>query len=248
MKITDEDRKRVQEQMDRYPGFSGEPPKVLPDSFLFETCIPPINVPEGKSGEFEVKHTIEKKGDTIDVVSMRNFIMTGYKQTRIELPYNRRIHQLIRHGQGLLMSDSPQEMFLQYDAYKAAKGRVLVGGLGLGMYACMIAKKKEVTEVVVIEIEEDVIKLTRPKNEKIKVIQGDFWDFIRTTDEKFDFIYCDIYYQTGATEYIKTVLPIRKILEERFPGVPNMFWAEKEMESQYTPEYHKLLEGGDDDE
>ena len=86
------------------------------------------------------------------------------------------------------MSDSPQECFLQYEAYRNAKGKVLVGGLGLGVYASMIALKKEVTEVVVVEISKDVIKLCRPSHPKIRVINDDIWKYLKNPKEKFDYI------------------------------------------------------------
>jgi 16S rRNA A1518/A1519 N6-dimethyltransferase RsmA/KsgA/DIM1 with predicted DNA glycosylase/AP lyase activity len=133
-------------------------------------------------------------------------------------------------------------MFLQYDAYKRAKGRVLTAGLGLGMFASMVARKDEVTEVVVVEIDKDIIKLCKPQNKRIKVRHGDVKEFLKTTKEKFDYIYIDIHYSTGAMEYIETVLPMKKVIEERFPGVPHDFWGEEEMKSQYIPGCGKMFE------
>ena len=133
------------------------------------------------------------------------------------------------------MSDSPQEMFLQYDAYKAAKGRVLVGGLGLGMYASMIANKKEVIEVIVVEIDKDIIKLCKPKNKKIKIINEDIWKFAKNNKEKFDYIYIDTYYSTGAMEYKLTVIPLKKIFGDK---TPISLWVEEEMKAQYNPDWN----------
>ena len=223
--------------MNRYRGLKEQKP--LPKSFILTTLDSPISLSDKKIGKFEVKTKLKKRGDILTIVSARNWLMMGYKQTRVELPHSRIIHSLSRYKEGLMMSDSPQEMFLQYKAYQEATGKVLVGGLGLGMYASMIAKKPEVKEITVIEIEKDIIELCQPKNKKIEVIHDDIWKFSKSTKEKFDYIYIDIHYRTGAMEYINTVLPMRKILKKRFPNTPASFWGEEEMEAQYDPDYKK---------
>ena len=136
------------------------------------------------------------------------------------------------------MSDTPQEMFLQYEAYNNARGKVLVGGLGLGMYISMIAKKPEVTSITVIEKEKDIIKLMNFKHPKVKIVNADIWKYLKKTKDKFDYAYVDIHYSTGAMEYINTVLPMREIFNKRFSKIPVDFWGEEEMKSQYR-------EGGD---
>lgn len=191
---------------------------------------------ERKVGEFQIKIDIIPSFKEMTVVSMRNWFLMGYKQLKCSFENPRPVYKLFKEKQ-MLMSDSPQEMFLQYEAYKKACGRVLMGGLGLGMSPTLFAEKEEVTEVIVIEKEKDIIRLCKPKNKKIKVINGDIWNFIKETNEKFDYIYIDIHYSTGAMEYIHTVLPMRKILIKRFPNVPASFWGEEEMESQYDPNF-----------
>lgn len=204
-----------------------------------------INLVERKIGLYEIKIEIISQNKELIVVSTRNWLMMGYKPLKIicDSPYV--MYKLIKKGHGLLMSSSPQEMFLQYEAYKSAKGRVLVGGLGLGLYPSMIASKLEVTEVIVVEIDKDIIRLCRPKNKKIKVICDDIWHYLKTTDssEQFDYIYIDVHYSTGCMEYIHTVLPMRKILSERFPNTPASFWGEEEMKAQYDPDFEKIKGG-----
>jgi len=233
------DTEAIQKQISRYRGLNEEP-KTVDKEFLMSTIENPIDFKKRKVGKYRIEIDIQLKGQPMTVVSWRNFLMMGYRPTQVIMPENRYVHKLIKDGQGLLMSDSPQEMFLQYEAYKAARGRVLIGGLGLGMFTAMAAKKSEVTEIIVIEIEEDIIDLIEFEHPKVKIICDDIWRFLRTTaDTKFDFIYIDIHYSTGCKEYINTVLPMRKILEKRFPNIPAMFWGEKEMEAQYDPDFEK---------
>lgn len=230
--MDEEQKKRLDKQLARYKGVNGKL-KVLTHDDLWDMVMPVISLKEGKSGKYEIKKERKKAGEVMMVVSPRNWLMMGYKQTSVELPFDRDIHKLVRNGDQLLMSDTPQEAFLQYEAYQSAKGRVLVGGLGLGVIATWMAKKPEVKEITVVEISKDVIKLSKPKHPKIHVVQADIWDYLKTTKEQFDFIYIDIHYRTGHGEYIETVLPMREILKQRFPGVPATFWGEAEMESQH---------------
>lgn len=228
--------KHAQKQVENYKGLKIQ--KILTPEFVKLLQKPAVpHLTEKKVGEHEVKIEIVPAGKEMTVVSMRNWLMMGYKPQEVRFTEPRPIFKLYK-GTSLLMSDSPQEIFLQYDAYQAAKGRVLMGGLGLGMSANLFAEKPEVTEILVVEISKDVMKLCKPKNKKIKVINGDIKDFINSSKEKFDFIYIDIHYSTGCMEYIHTVLPMRKILGKKFPGTPAIFWGEEEMKSQYDPNFN----------
>lgn len=232
--ISKEMQKNMQKQRERYKGLNGNP-KTLDENFknlLQNPSVPHLR--EGQVGEYEVKIDIIPAMKEMTVVSTRNWLLMGYKQLKVTFRNPRPLYKLLKKG-GLMMSDSPQEMFLQYEAYKDATGKVLVGGLGLGMYASMIADKSNVTEVIIVEIDKDVIKLCKPKNKKIRIINDDVKKFLKETDEKFDYIYIDIHYSTGAMEYISTILPMRKTLSKRFPETPSSFWGESEMESQYDP-------------
>lgn len=226
-------------EANQYKGLKGESKKLSQDflELLKETQLPFLD--SKTVGKYSIEIEIIPAGKPMTVVSARNWMMMGYAQLKVIYEHPRLLKKLIKKGHGLLMSDSPQEMFLQYDAYKNAKGRVLVGGLGIGLFARMVARKTDVTEVVVVEIDEDIIKLCKPFDRKIHVIHADIWKFIKSTKEKFDYAYVDIHYHTGCMEYIHTVLPMRKILKERFPNMLVDFWGEKEMKAQYNPNFDK---------
>jgi len=233
----------LQEQLEKdkfieqYKGLSMQ--KELDEDFkklLQKPAVPHLR--ERKVGNFRIEIDYILPEKVIPVVSMRNWLMMGYRPCNTIFINPRPLYKLFNKSR-MLMSDSPQEIFLQYDAYKEARGRVLIGGLGLGMSPTLFAEKDEVSEVIVVEIEKDIIKLCRPKNKKIKVINDDIWNYLKTTNEKFDYIYIDIHYSTGCMEYIKTILPMRKILSERFPNIPASFWGEEEMKSQYDPDFDK---------
>jgi len=225
---------RAQAQIQRYKGCN-EPLRELGMDFLEQTIVAPIELVDGKRGSFEVSTELKRAGDVVTVVSYRNMLMMAYKPLNIELPFRRLVHKLKKDGR-LLMSDSPQEMFLQKDAYDKAHGKVLTSGLGIGMFTMMAAKKGNVDKVTVVEIEPDVIDLVPITHPKVEIINDDIWSYLRTTDETFDFIYIDIHYATGAMEYGQTVLPMKVILNKRFLDADVYFWGEEEMKSQWVPD------------
>ena len=59
----------------------------------------------------------------------------------------------------LIMSNTPAEVNDHYKFIQKAQGKVLIGGLGLGMVLKCLLDKKDVMKVVVVEQSPDVIKL-----------------------------------------------------------------------------------------
>ncbi|MEG1002766.1 rRNA adenine N-6-methyltransferase family protein [Clostridium sp.] len=91
------------------------------------------------------------------------------------------------------MRISPKEIESTYGIIKNAHGKVGVVGLGLGYTVQEMAKRDEVKEIIVYEIEEDIIDLYRKNfkdNKKIKIIKGDAY---KAKPETFDYFFVDIY-------------------------------------------------------
>ncbi len=78
------------------------------------------------------------------------------------------------------MVDDPLHWYGMQDLAKAASGRVLVAGLGLGLVIHALEENEAVTAVDVVEIDEDVIGLitTRIKMKKTEIINEDFWRYL----------------------------------------------------------------------
>ncbi len=66
--------------------------------------------------------------------------------------------RLVRNGV-LWMSDTPAEIRANLPAIWKAKGRCLVGGLGLGVVVNAMLGKEEVTHVTVVEIDREIIEV-----------------------------------------------------------------------------------------
>jgi hypothetical protein len=60
-------------------------------------------------------------------------------------------------------------------------GRLLVAGLGLGLFAHHMLERPDITDIEVVEIDPDVIALitpTLPEDPRVKITQGDYYAHI----------------------------------------------------------------------
>lgn len=201
-------------------------------------------VPEGKSGSFSIRRKVIEIGERETVVSMRNAIFMDYKPMKAIVPDDRMITQLFQDG-GTWMTDCYQEMFMLAPAIDAARGKVLIGGLGIGYSFQKIYRKPEVKSIIVVEKSADVIKLVWPamrlwaahvdSKKPFVVIQADLYEFLRTErpQKKFDFMSLDIWTATGEREHEASVQPLRKLAKRVLrPGGKIHCWGEETMEGQ----------------
>jgi hypothetical protein len=101
------------------------------------------------------------------------------------------------------MSDKAEELMTMYAAARVARGDVLVGGLGMGIFPQMAFHLgRPVDSFTIIEKSHEVIEITTEswlnrmdsdKREKIEVVETSFEDYIKTTGKKFDTIFVDIW-------------------------------------------------------
>lgn len=99
----------------------------------------------------------------------------------------------LKNNNNYVMEISPKEIESSYGIIKCAHGRVGIVGLGLGYVAQEMAKNNKVSDIIVYETNDDVIKLYErnfEKNEKIKIIKEDAFNI---RGEEFDYFYVDIY-------------------------------------------------------
>jgi hypothetical protein len=92
------------------------------------------------------------------------------------------IYAKLKRGETIVMTDTPFERLSNYEAVHQAQGRVLIGGLGLGMVLLPILRKPTVERVYVLEQDPAVIELVAPGlqravpqdyEEKLQLLCGD---------------------------------------------------------------------------
>jgi hypothetical protein len=101
------------------------------------------------------------------------------------------------------MSDKAEELTTMHSAAKEARGDVLVGGLGMGIFPQMaFYLERPVDSFTIVDNNPDVIKITTrawlnrlddDTRDKIEILEQSFEDYINTTDKKFDTIYVDLW-------------------------------------------------------
>lgn len=133
----------------------------------------------------------EGENGTYKIVKIKEEALSGYLYEE-KKNINLEITKLF-NGDNLVMDLTPKEIQGYFEVIKNAKGRVGIVGLGLGYLVQELAKKKEVTEIIVYEISSEVIDLYKKnfKNKrKIKILLQDAYKAER---ENFDFFFVDIY-------------------------------------------------------
>ena len=151
------------------------------------------------------------------------------------------------------MTLTPVDLDTCDEAIKAAHGKVVTFGLGLGYYAYMVSEKETVDEVTVVELSEGVIKLFRkyilpqmPNAHKIKIVNADAFEYAKNTMpcEHFDYAFVDTWRDAsdGAPMYER----MRK-LEKYSPNTKFSYWIENFLISRLRAEkFAKLMQMQDE--
>jgi len=129
---------------------------------------------------------------------------------------------VLKHNDKVWMSTSPMELESHMPHIDAAHGRVLVGGLGMGMYLKNILAKPEVTEVVLYEKSMPVWQLFCTTMNpwawegwhKLTIRN---WTLFREEpdDEPFDYAYIDIWESLGCEHAVRLTKKACKVHKVR---------------------------------
>lgn len=137
----------------------------------------------------------------------------------------------------LWMSDTPLETKTNAAFIRAARGDVLIGGLGLGVILRPLLAKKQVMSVVIIENNRGVLDLVKPKftDPRITYAFGDVKSptvvrKLRERAYRFDCIWLDVW-----PNICRDYLPEMRALTKRYRAVLRRdgfigCWGQREME------------------
>ena len=199
----------------------------------------PISIPARKIGTVQVKHrTII--GET-PIISMREAITRNVRPAKVILKKPLVIHELCDKD-GVWMTDLPQELFQIEEALEVIQptGRVLIGGLGLGIMALRCAQLG--ADVTVVEINSKVIKLC--KEPFYRVVNADIFTYLeladRDGDPPFDHYLMDTWRGTGEATWWSDVMPLRRLIRNIHGAVPQIHCcAEEQMQGQVGAQLRK---------
>lgn len=194
----------------------------------------PIDLPAAESGKVSIRHKTIPVGETVPLVGLRQALTRGIKPVAIKLTEPLRIHELGDSEHGLWMTDAPEELNQIGEMLNTVRprGRVLVGGLGLGIVAQYCARNSMVTKLVTVERDPDVIALCGKK--AYHVVQADLFDYLRAeSTRRFDYYLLDTWQATSEGEWWESVLPYRRAIRNRWGRGPIIHcWAEDIMQGQ----------------
>ena len=129
----------------------------------------------------------------------------------------------------LWMSITPNEINTMKKDINDAFGVVCTYGLGMGYFACMCAIKKDVSKVIIVEKDKEVIELFNKiifpffneYKEKIEIINTDAYDYGKNI-ENVDYVFVDLWHDVsdGKELYLKF-----KNIEKQ--NIEYRYWIEK---------------------
>lgn len=189
-----------------------------------------VDLPEGQSGNWRVVKLTVSKADA-DFAAMR--AMAGSSMGRGIVREGEVITQLLR-GNTVVMSDTMDEIRDHWGVAHAARGRVLIAGLGLGVVVQACCEKDSVEHVTVIDKSPDVIKLTggiyqERYGDKLTIVEADIFEWKPPKGDEYGAVWFDIFDTICADN-----LPQMTKLKRKFGRVASWqgCWAEAECRRQ----------------
>src|SRR5260370_12203881 len=131
-----------------------------------------VTVPDGQVGDWKVETF------TISEAEARFANIRAVFKGPLEAAMPGTFKRLV-HGSDIVMTNTPMEARTNRPIIRAAAGLVLLNGLGLGMVLGEILKKKQVTDVWVVEKHKEVIDLVGPSfhQKSAKIIHEAAFEF-----------------------------------------------------------------------
>lgn len=195
----------------------------------------PINLPQRQETSIAIEHRLLPVGEKVHIVGMRQALLRGTRPVSgIVRDRPLRIHVLRETGGGVWMTDLPEELNQVQEMLHRVRpfGRVLVGGLGLGIVARACRRWLGVEEVVVVEHNPDVIALCGQGLPRVEC--ADIAAFLKGhAPPAFDAYLLDTWAGTSENTWWSEVMPLRRTIRQRFGQRPLVHcWAEDIMIGQ----------------
>jgi hypothetical protein len=237
-KVTTKNEKYLQREMSKagFQEFEG-PTDQWPSLFIrskdfllspYNSCIR-LDIIE--SDEFRFSSELlpaNKLFNVSGVIFDKNRELNDWMQLRaLDQPYKAAV---LWQKDEVWMLDAPSESNTIDPYAQKAHGNVLTFGLGIGYFAFMALLNPKVTSVTVIEKSPSVIAMFKqyilpqfPHKEKIRIIEGDAFDYFNEKSiQTFNYVFVDIW-KSGADGF----LMIEQMLEQYLPPYDKVdFWIE----------------------
>lgn len=193
---------------------------------IFTWKTPASKIPAQKIGRYKIFKRPIRKNTTLDMggvfgydecIFIRDNILTVFYEGELNPKLD---------PKGVWMSDSPAEYYAMWELVaRTTPPNVLIGGLGLGILANLLAMRTDVKKVVVVELSPEVIKMIKPYlNKKIRVIRGDFIEVMADLSYrgvKFNTVISDIFKGFDEDELFEDCV---NAMNDYYPAATHLFW------------------------
>lgn len=192
---------------------------------------PVSGIPEQSVGNFHIKKRIFPIGHTLEVGAIN--IQEALFTHDVTFTVLREGDKEANDTESVWMSDTPMEYYKAWELVARTIGPdVLVGGLGLGLLAHLLALRSDIQNITIIEKSPEIIKMVSPfLPAKCTVIQDDFSHQIykmSAAEKHFDTIIVDLW-KTGCNdEDAQLFSDCQLLLEDEFMNSQHLFWAFQE--------------------
>lgn len=189
---------------------------------LWKDFVTPLSIPAKRSGSFRIVKKKFRPGTTMETSNARTALIGGQVGGKVTFPVETVRHYLESDEDGLWMSDLPIEIAQHRREVERFGGRVLIGGLGLGLAVRLLCEREDppplvpngpVDHIVVVEKSEDVINLVgkHVAHPKVEIVHEDLFTYLKeNTTPYFDFAFYDIWKSDGEHTFHSTVVPLRR--------------------------------------
>lgn len=182
--------------------------------------------PAGKEGRAEIRKSKQPAGLYI----AEGVLGYDFTCNKSPIPITRLFHK----GHEMMHDEPWHELGMEKLAEKS-KGKVLVGGLGLGLVASALVKNPKVSNIDVWEINPHVINLVKPYiDPKINVMEGDIYE----APGGYDTVILDMWVTTKGAKGLKfaggadsSALEMRAseaVFQAKNPGAKVFIWGVKD--------------------
>lgn len=155
----------------------------------------------------------------------------GYWRSFLDIPGNFALQRREASKWRTWMSLTPMELESHQPHIAAATGRVVVTGLGMGMYLYNILAKEDVTEVWVIERDRQVIEMFEAVTgwkswdgaHKLRIVEGDALNPPKVWGGEIDFLYADIWPSMGDSRALNDTTQMQNLIQAKRVG----YWTQE---------------------
>ena len=180
-----------------------------------------LKLPVGVRGRWSLTREEVPAGHVFTVNNLRDVVLGGAKGLKVKFDEAIEIHRLREHNgrsmdpdkAAMWVSDHPAEVYSISRALEGFGGRVLVGGLGIGLAVAILESNTLVREIVVVERSPAVKALVWPhlKTKRSRIVVQDLFKYLRTHRGHFDWAFYDIWIDESERTFANTVMPLYRL-------------------------------------